>query len=176
MKCTECSSEMRVQKATHEKPYHFERCGLDNVFLAGIDLHICDRCNFAYPIIPRIQDLHRTIASILIEKRAALEGQEIRYLRKWIGMEAQAFAEILGLRPEHLSKVENGKLPLGAAAERLTRVYAMTYKQKMEFGEISERLPRVQRTKDARTRRANLPHRCQFRGNRWRVEEEAKAA
>ncbi|MBV8451185.1 MAG: hypothetical protein JOZ29_02780 [Deltaproteobacteria bacterium] len=163
---------MKVDKATRENPYRFDRCGLDDVFLIGIERHICPRCNAIYPIIPRIQELHTAIASVLSEKPGALTGQELRYLRRWIGVEAQVFADLLGLRPEHLSKVENNRLKLGAVAERLARVYAMTHKQQRAFDEISAKMQRI---KGARTR-AQLRRQCQFSGTHWKVEDEVKAA
>jgi DNA-binding transcriptional regulator YiaG len=172
MRCEECNIEMRVDKATHENPYQFDRCGLDDVYLIGIERHTCPKCNALYPIIPRIQELHTEIASILIEKASALTGQEIRYLRRWIGVEAQVFANLLGLRPEHLSKVENNRLKLGTAAERLVRIFAMTHKRERKFQDISRK---VQGIKDAR-QRARLRRRCQFSGTRWKVEDEAQAA
>lgn len=174
MQCEECNVEMKVDTATRETPYQFDRCGLDNVFLVGIERHTCPECESVYPIIPRIQELHTAIASILIEKRTPLTGQEIRYLRRWIGVESQVFADLLGLRPEHLSKVENGRLPLGASAERLVRVYAMTYKKERKFRDISEKLGRVQRIKQERTR-AQLRRRCQLSGTTWKVTEDVAA-
>jgi DNA-binding transcriptional regulator YiaG len=163
---------MKVTKATRDNPYHFDRCGLDNVLLIGIELYGCPRCGAVYPMIPRIQELHKAIAGSLVEKPTALTGQEVRYLRRWIGIEAQAFAELLGVTPEHLSKVENNRLTLGGAADRLVRVYAMTHKQQAEFEAISESVKRI---KDARAR-ARLRRQYQYNGSRWRVESEAVAA
>jgi DNA-binding transcriptional regulator YiaG len=173
MRCDDCNIEMRVDRATRENPYRFDRCGLDNVFLIGIERYVCPRCKAIYPMIPRIQELHAVIASILIEKSGSLTGQELRYLRKWIGVEAQVFADLLQVRPEHLSKVENGRIAkLGATADRLARVYAMTYKNGQEFQEIFERVQRAKKNRE----RAELRRQYHFSGKGWKAEQVADAA
>jgi DNA-binding transcriptional regulator YiaG len=176
MLCDHCNIEMKVDQTNNDNPYRFEKCGLDNVCLVGIELHTCPRCKAVYPIIPRIQELHMAIASILIDKPVPLIGQEIRYLRRWMGVLSQDFAALLGFGPEHLSKVENGRVKLGAAGDRLVRVYAMTHRKQRAFDEISERLAKVKRIKTGRIRDTML-RRCQLlRGQTWRVVEAADAA
>lgn len=125
MRCEQCQSEMRERKATVKDPYHYDLSGLSNVYLAGITVQYCQRCNIEAPIIPRIEDLHREITRVLVHKPTALKGEEIRFLRKQVGFPAQKFAALLGVTPEHLSRVENGHTAsLGKPADRLARTIA----------------------------------------------------
>jgi DNA-binding transcriptional regulator YiaG len=162
--------EMKVERSTEANPYHFDRCGLDYIYLIGIERLACPRCGASYPIIPRMAELHRVIAGIVIEKPAELSGQEVRYLRSWIGVQAKEFAKWIGCDPAYLSRIENGHhAALGESADKLVRVYAMTHKEKMAAEEISERLQRASKRRKARQR-------CfRFVGQRWREQNEEAA-
>lgn len=152
MLCEECKIEMLVERATNERPYRFERCGLDHVYLIGIEKHVCPRCRAVYPVVPKIQELHKVIASALVNKSAELTGPEIRYLRQWIGMQSQDFAQLLGFGPAHLSKVENGHAQLGAAGDRLVKLYAWSNINHIAFEEVSERFRRLKRLRASKGR------------------------
>jgi DNA-binding transcriptional regulator YiaG len=117
---------MRERVATAARPYAYTLSGLDNVRLVGVQVRRCGKCGIELPIIPRIAELHRLIAKALVELQRPLRGQEIRFLRKYAGMAARDFAAMLGIRHEHLSRVENGRTAtLGRPADRLTRAIAM---------------------------------------------------
>jgi len=125
MDCEACGGTMRERVTTVARPYAYSLSGLDNVWLVGIRVRRCAKCGNELPIIPRIAELHRLIARTLVELRRPLRGQEIRFLRKHAGLAGQAFAAMLGIRPEHLSRVENGHTAtFGAPADRLTRAIA----------------------------------------------------
>lgn len=124
--CELCGAAMVTKKVTMEQPYRYEMSGLNNVFLAGIEVRQCAKCDVRVPVIPKIEQLHKAIAKYLVFKKELLGGSEIRFLRKNAGLAANAFAALLGLDPSHLSRVENGKLGnLGAATDKLARAVAM---------------------------------------------------
>ena len=124
-KCELCGEVMVAKKATMTEPYRYQMSGLDNVFLAGIDVRHCGKCDARVPVIPKIEQLHKEIAKYLVFKKELLTGKEIRFLRKNAGLAANQFAALLGLDPSHLSRVENGKLGnLGAATDKLARAVA----------------------------------------------------
>ena len=125
MDCEACGGAMRQRVTTAAQPYAYSLSGLDNVRLVGVRVRRCAKCGNELPIIPRIAELHRVIAQTLVELRRPLRGQEIRFLRKYAGLAGQDFAAMLGVRPEHLSRVENGHTAtFGAPADRLTRAIA----------------------------------------------------
>ncbi len=125
MKCAACGNRMVRRQTTPRSPYHYTASGLSNVFLSGIALYECPACKAEVPKIPRVGELHRVIAEILAGKPAHLRGEEVRYLRKNIGIPGKVLASVLGIAPETLSRVENGRLKrLRPAAEHLVRLMA----------------------------------------------------
>lgn len=67
-------------------------------------------CPAEMPIIPRVCELHRVMADSLIGQPEPLSGDQIRFLRKSIGLAARKFAALLQVDPAHLSRVETGKI------------------------------------------------------------------
>lgn len=118
MRCVECGGKMTTQKA---KSYRYTESGLSNVFLSGIAVHQCRSCGVKYPEIPRIQDLHLGIAKLLAFKDGPLAGEEIRFLRKEMGLKAKDLANQMGVTKQHFSKWENNEEPIGAGTDRLLR-------------------------------------------------------
>jgi putative zinc finger/helix-turn-helix YgiT family protein len=82
----------------------------------------CPKCGETEVAIPRIEDLHRTIARALIQKRSRLTAPEIRFLRKYLGWSGVDFAAHMGATPETISRWEKGAVPIGAASDRLLRL------------------------------------------------------
>src|SRR5215470_4997252 len=108
MVCSYCKAEMRKRHTTPEHPYLYRLSGLKNEMLTGIDVFTCPKCNIEMPVIPRAAQLQECIAEKLACKQEPLAGDEIRFLRKYAGLPAQTFARLIGIRPEHLSRIENG--------------------------------------------------------------------
>jgi DNA-binding transcriptional regulator YiaG len=121
MKCPECGRKMATRTATKVKPYVYRGSGLDGVLLVGIKVHECGSCGPA-PEIPQIRELHKVLTHWILEKPKKLTGKELRYLRKHAGIAAVRFAEQLGIRPEHLSRVENGHREVSNQLDKLARV------------------------------------------------------
>jgi DNA-binding transcriptional regulator YiaG len=143
MVCEDCKVEMRVRKATVKEPYRYKLSGLENVALAGIDVYVCPQCGAESPVIPKIVELHRVLALAVVEKKGALDADEVRFLRKWLGYSSGRFAELMGFTIEHLSRVEHGHKPLGTTSERLLRILALTAARKTEFSDVSKLLDRL---------------------------------
>jgi transcriptional regulator with XRE-family HTH domain len=100
---------MEAREATVERPYRYDLSGLNNVFLAGITIYECGRCDVKVPAIPKIAQLHGLIAKGLLLKDGLLVGDEVRFLRKNAGLAAKEFARLIQVDPAYLSRVENGK-------------------------------------------------------------------
>lgn len=99
---------------------------LGGVFLAGLTVWSCRRCELESPVVPRTPDLLKAITGSLFRQKGPLSGEELRFLRGSTGLLARDFAAALGVSPEHLSRAENDHRPLGETAERLVRVLAFT--------------------------------------------------
>ena len=106
MKCDECNIKM---ESTNEQ-YHFTECGLDNVYLLGdaVERFKCPECGEISAVIPDIRDLMHQLATGVADKQDRLTGQEVRFLRKRLKKKSVDFARMLGITPEHLSRIENG--------------------------------------------------------------------
>jgi transcriptional regulator with XRE-family HTH domain len=62
------------------------------------------------------------IARDLVLSRSDLSGSEVRFLRKRLGKKATEYSRLLGLEPETLSRIENGKQPISSATQKLARL------------------------------------------------------
>jgi DNA-binding transcriptional regulator YiaG len=165
MFCDDCGLEMKIRRATLSKPYQYDLAGLKNVYLAGINVFQCPRCRAEAPSIPRLPDLHRALALDLAASNQELDGDQVRFLRKWLGYSSNRFANLLGMTLEHLSRVEHGHKPLGAASDRLLRVIALTAARKTEFPDVAKLFA----ARDSKRRAARRKPVFQLRGNAWKA-------
>jgi len=118
---------MPKHTASPERPYPYRECGLPDVWLIGITVYSCTACRSEVPIIPRMGNLHRVLTRMLIDKPGMLHGREIRYLRKYTGKTGRAFADLIRVTPQHLSRVENSRdETFGPGTDQLARLVAST--------------------------------------------------
>ncbi len=146
MKCTECGSLMKTQKEN----YRYSECGLKNVTLVGIEVSRCPRCGNYEVSIPHIEELHRLIARVLIEKTTRLTGDEVRFLRKSLGWSGADFAQNIGVAEETVSRWENSAAPIGPQADRLLRY--MVAQGRLTTSYPTERLSKINPKKATATR------------------------
>src|SRR3569832_311276 len=125
MKCYLCGGPLNKKVVTKEAPYRYLQSGLRDVYLTGITVNDCPRCKEEFPVIPKVAHLHKLIAQTIIEQPTPLLGDEIRFLRKHMGRPANKFADLLGITPSYLSRVENDpQSKLGPSADKLIRAVA----------------------------------------------------
>ncbi len=136
MKCGTCGGEMVERKASVQAPYQYRASGLDDVFLAGISVFECPSCGNVVPAIPKINELHHVISENLISKNGHLNGREVRFLRKNAGFSSADFSALIGVSAAHLSRVENGHLPLTETVEKLTRAIVAVVAKEPKVQEI----------------------------------------
>jgi putative zinc finger/helix-turn-helix YgiT family protein len=126
--------------ATAEKPYHYVDSGLPNVYLVGVKYWQCEHCKKQAAEIPAVEQLMTVIGKAIVMKEGVLTGDEIRFLRKQAGKKQADFAALINNTPEHLSKLENGQLPLQEATDKLIRLtYGMLSKDQALLMRIMER-------------------------------------
>src|SRR5437773_1174251 len=129
MKCLDCNLEMLVKEVADN--YQYLESGLDYIYLSGIDVYQCPKCHALIPEIPNVRNLHLVIALGIIERPKPLQGCEIKFLRKSLGLKAKDLARKLGYQPEVLSRYENDKeTPMGEQGDRLLRVLFWGQKQR----------------------------------------------
>jgi len=118
MKCTACGQDMKCNKEEH----HYTECGLDNVYLVNIQICNCMSCGERIVCIPKMPVLHTCIAKSLLEKGSRLNGNEIRFLRKNIGLKSKQLSQYLGVNISTLSRWEHGEQKIALPHDLLLRV------------------------------------------------------
>jgi len=145
--CKECGGNAKIVC----EDYHFTESGLNNVFLKDIEVVKCPKCKSESPRIPNHDDLMRTIAVALIDKPSELAGDEVRFLRKYLGQGSEPFAQMLGIDRSHLSRVENGAMAVSRQTDRLVRTLALVHEPTLleklkrlgRFEDLLQRLSRI---------------------------------
>jgi putative zinc finger/helix-turn-helix YgiT family protein len=123
MNCLECNTRMRTKKGDYE----YVESGLKNLVLSRIEILVCPKCHETIPKIHAVKQLHRIIAEHLLEKDSLLTGEEIRFLRKQMGLRAVDLAAILGVDKVTISRWENNdKSPSSTADKALRLLYMVT--------------------------------------------------
>ncbi len=142
IECTNCGADARVVRGS----YDFVESGLKYVRLQDIELIVCDRCGNIDPIIPRVNDLMRTLAVAVIAKPYRLAGDEIRFLRKYLRMTGDEFARLIHINRTNLSKWENDEHKIGAQSDRLIRAIALSLGEglKVKLEEVIRKFPEIQ--------------------------------
>lgn len=106
---------------TRKESYRYDESGLKHVTLIGVEVTRCPHCGNYEVSIPHIEELHRLLAKILIEKSTRFTGDEVRFLRKSLGWSGSDFAKHMGVAEETVSRWENDAAPIGPQADRLLR-------------------------------------------------------
>lgn len=129
MRCLECGSQMESRIGNHR----YTECGLDYVILMGIESRECAACGEQELVISKIAQLHRAIAKAVVEKKGRLEGQDIRFLRKFLGLSAVDFAAQIGSKAETVSRWENNHRPISVTQDRLLRLMVLNERPKASY-------------------------------------------
>lgn len=105
MKCDTCRNDLLVKTG---QQYHYTESGLNNVYLEDVELLVCENCGEESPIIPRVLDLHKTIARAIALQQTLLRGDDIRFIRKQLGLRARELSRLLRVDTSTFSRWENG--------------------------------------------------------------------
>ncbi len=143
LKCLQCGHDMR----TTVENYRYEPVDGLVVTLAGIEVSRCPNCGEHEATIPRIEELHRKLAGVVVRKRARLVPAEIRFLRTYLGLSGTDFAKMMGVDKTTVSKWENDAQPIGPQADRLLRLMVAHSKPIDEYpietlSDVAEEEPR----------------------------------
>lgn len=117
MECFECGRQMECSKEI----YHFEECGLDNVFLDSVEVCKCP-CGEVEVCIPAMKELHQLIGLQIIRKDSLLNGKEIKFLRKSLGLSGIKLHQIMGANNSTISRWESGSQPISEPNDKLLRM------------------------------------------------------
>ena len=157
--CSACGAEAKVVR----ERYRFTECGLPNVVLLGVEVIQCPVCGNRDPIIPRLNGLMRLLAVAVVAKPYKLEGEDVRFLRKYLRMSGDEFSSLLHVDKTTLSKWENNEQSIGDQSDRLIRAVTMALGEglKDKIEEIVRTFPRIQERTD-KIRIAMDPDKMQY--------------
>jgi putative zinc finger/helix-turn-helix YgiT family protein len=159
MKCPMCGTEM----VSGRENFKYEASGLDYVTLVNIEVRRCGKCGEWEAVIPHMEDLHRVIARTIARLPSRLRGNEIRFLRTYLGLSSADAAEMLGVAPGTMSRWENekSKSEMSLGFERLLRL--------MVFNRDPVQSYPLDELKEKRTRALKKPSPIRFlrKGQDW---------
>lgn len=113
-----CKNETRERIQIH----HTDLLGVEIVLHdVAVRVH-CGDCGCSSYSIPYMDGLVSAVAMLRIKEPMKLFGKDIKFLRKAAELTAVSLARILEVSPETLSRWENDRAPIGAAAEKLFRL------------------------------------------------------
>jgi DNA-binding transcriptional regulator YiaG len=118
--CSNCGAQARIIRGD----YLWRDVDLP-VTLRNVEQIQCEKCGNVDVVIPRLAQLMRTIALAVIHKPYRLRGEEVRFLRKYLGMTGADFSALLKVDKTTLSKWENNEDPVGEQSDRLIRMVAL---------------------------------------------------
>ncbi|MGO9083721.1 MAG: helix-turn-helix domain-containing protein [Terriglobales bacterium] len=134
--CYDCG-KMMVGKREN---YSYQEVGLKSVVLLNIVVYHC-KCGAIVPEIPYTGILHSCIAMSVLEKKALLSGEEIRFIRKAAGFSATGLARVLGMEKGTVSRWENSKQGIGKDADRLLRAVCFARTMERLAGVNTQQIP-----------------------------------
>lgn len=121
-RCTSCSGPLRWRKSSSARPHPVPDFGFP-LNVVGLDVAACSRCRAEHAVVANLDRFRRTVVEEILAKPGPLSSQEIRFLRKTLGLTGGQFAGLVGVSREHVSHIEQGHAPnLGPAADRLARL------------------------------------------------------
>jgi len=103
--------------------YHYTECGLKNIWLANGFRN--EKTAYGDGVsIENADGLDRAIASIIVRKKQAISGSELRFLRHQMGLSQGSLANLIGNNVQSVALWEkHGKLPKWA--DKLVRLIYM---------------------------------------------------
>lgn len=149
MKCANCGTQTKIRRVEF---YNYKESGLSNLYLGGIEVIECKKCEVQCPILPSVLDLFSKVAEAVVLKPTPLNGEEAKFLRKQAGYPAKAWATLLDIEPSVLSRWENGKSKIGPQSDRLIRLaYIRLLEERGEHFPQQEIMPKLAAIKKPRT-------------------------
>lgn len=140
-KCTNCGEQVSPER----RNYRYAESGLSNVILQGIEVADCTKCGNSDLIIPRMAKIHGAIALALANSPARLTGEQLRFLRKHLGLSGDQLGRYLHTDRTKISKWERGEDRIGPSTDRLIRLLVAALDSELRPGvsTVAEHLPQI---------------------------------
>jgi len=119
--CAKCGASATALTRTRLATYNHTVLDMPVVLMNVVDRFSC-KCGHAVEVIPNHEGLIAAVALCRIMQPVKLNGNEIRLLRKTLGLKAIELAKRLDVSPETLSRWENDAEVIGNSSERSFRI------------------------------------------------------
>ena len=100
--------------------YHYKECGLDNVFIEGIDVCIDDDGDEVITI-SAVNELHQAIALGIVSHEHGISGAELRFLRTEMGYTQAELAIFVHNDKQTIGRWERSEYDIDSSAETIIR-------------------------------------------------------
>lgn len=115
-----CGADMIPMK----RPLAMAPAGLPHIIFEDAPALECARCGNRKPEVSNPEVLAAVAAGVLVRRPGRLSGNEIRFLREWMGLQGLEFAELLHVSNVSVSRWETGASPIAAGCEEILRAHA----------------------------------------------------
>lgn len=105
-------------------PFQYRACGLDNVYLRS-GYHERRVGDEVFVSVQDADELHEAIAEHLVLRRKVLRGQEVRFLRKFLGFTQADCGDALGVSDQSIARYEKDQTGLEGSTDRLFRLIVL---------------------------------------------------
>jgi transcriptional regulator with XRE-family HTH domain len=123
-RCKNCESDDFQERTLDEYEYTVLDVPFRIILEASVSEKVCRKCGVRRSItIPNQYGLESLVALKRIADGQKLSGREVRFLRKILGLPSKQLARDLGMAPETLSKIENGRMAISDPHERNLRTW-----------------------------------------------------
>lgn len=139
--CRNCGEQVIPER----RNYRYTESGISNLILQGIEVADCPNCGNSDVIIPRMAKIHRAIAQALANSPVRLTGEQLRFLRKHLGLSGDQLGRYLHTDKTKISKWERGEDRVGPGIDRLVRLLAAALDSELRPGvsAVAEHLPEI---------------------------------
>jgi putative transcriptional regulator len=143
--------------------YQYKECGLSNVkLLSGYKIN---ETPYGKSItITDVQGLHKSIGMELVSKAGLLSAEEVRFLRKELGLSQKLLAQTLSVAEITVRSWEAGKAKISGPADRLLRVL---YKEFADPNSLARELVEQLAKLDSQVQRSRKQLKFEVAGNAW---------
>lgn len=113
--CPDCGADKLVSRAIQRT-----RHVAGHAFTTDLPARVCARCGTSYFDDPAVGQFDALVAAKLAEA-GVTEPEALKFMRKVTGLQGKEFAELLAVRPETVSRWEQGKRPIDRATYAVIR-------------------------------------------------------
>lgn len=104
--------------------HHYTECGLQNVFIEGLEIVLDDDGDEVISI-PAVNELHTVIAFGIVSHQSGISGDELRFLRTEMGYTQNELAALVHRDKQSIGRWERSVIEIDSTAEALIRRLAI---------------------------------------------------